>query len=131
MICTSTSKTLSLLRKDTAKPENFLDPAYPADNQSLPYDATMVHLGKVATDKDLKKDVVAGLEDLCFDDGPEGVGEDEFTSSVYGSRFAAADLPKHEIPEDEMPREIAYRMIKSVASVRPSHMRTRRGLTRA
>ncbi|KAM3422645.1 hypothetical protein BST61_g133 [Cercospora zeina] len=69
----------------------------------------MVHLGKVATDADLEEAVVPGLENLSFDKVP---GEDEFTSSVYGSRFAAADLPKHEMPDDEMPREIAYRMIK-------------------
>ena len=42
----------------------------------------------------------------------EAPGPDEFTSSVYGSRFAAEDLPSNEMPEGEMPREIAYRMIK-------------------
>jgi glutamate decarboxylase len=39
-------------------------------------------------------------------------GDDEFTASVYGSRFAAADIPKHEMPEGEMPRDVAYRLIK-------------------
>ena len=43
--------------------------------------------------------------------------EDRFTTSVYGSRFAAEDLPKHEMPEAEMPREIAYRMIKDELSL--------------
>lgn len=43
--------------------------------------------------------------------------EDEFTTSVYGSRFAAMDLPKHHMPECEMPREIAYRMIKDDLSL--------------
>ena len=43
--------------------------------------------------------------------------EDRFTTSVYGSRFAAEDLPKHEMPETEMPREIAYRMIKDELSL--------------
>ena len=57
----------------------------------------MVHLGRVSA---------LGGFDLGVPD------EDEFTASVYGSRFAAADLPKHEMPNDEMPREIAYRMIK-------------------
>lgn len=38
--------------------------------------------------------------------------EDTFTTTVYGSRFAAMDLPRHEMPDDEMPREVAYRMIK-------------------
>jgi len=69
----------------------------------------MVHLGKVPTDKDLAAGkVVMGIEDLDL-----GVpGQDEFTASVYGSKFAAADLPKHEMPDNEMPKEVAYRMIK-------------------
>lgn len=69
----------------------------------------MVHLAKVATTKDLEEQVVPGLEKLEFEELP---GDDEFTASVYGSRFAAADLPKHEMPDGEMPREVAYRMIK-------------------
>jgi glutamate decarboxylase len=68
----------------------------------------MVHLGQIATDKD-----IAAAAPPKFDDSTLGApGQDEFTNSVYGSRFAAADLPKHEMPEDEMPREVAYRMIK-------------------
>lgn len=68
----------------------------------------MVHLGKVANDKDLADGISANFEDLDI-----GVpGSDEFTASVYGSKFAAADLPKHEMPENEMPKEVAYRMIK-------------------
>ncbi|KAK1824832.1 hypothetical protein LTR12_000627 [Friedmanniomyces endolithicus] len=70
----------------------------------------MVHLGKVPTHKELedqKKDLpdVGGL-DL------EPHGSDQFTASVYGSHFAAMDLPKHEMPEEMMPKEVAYRMIK-------------------
>ncbi|KAH6680512.1 glutamate decarboxylase-like protein [Halenospora varia] len=42
---------------------------------------------------------------------------DLFTTSVYGSKFAAEDLPKHEMPEDEMPKEVAYRMIKDDLSL--------------
>lgn len=66
----------------------------------------MVHLGKVATDKDLEEKIIPELEDLSFGDA------EEFSSTVYGSKFAVADLPKHEMPDDEMPREVAYRMIK-------------------
>jgi glutamate decarboxylase len=69
----------------------------------------MVHLGRVLTDKDLSEQLVPGLEGL---DLGAPLGEDEFTASVYGSRYAAQDLPKHEMPNDEMPREVAYRMIK-------------------
>ncbi|KAI1364837.1 glutamate decarboxylase [Xylaria arbuscula] len=43
--------------------------------------------------------------------------DDTFTTSVYGSKFAAEDLPKHEMPEGEMPREVAYRMIKDELSL--------------
>lgn len=42
---------------------------------------------------------------------------DEFTTSVYGSRFAACDLPRTEMPEGQMPREVAYRMIKDELSL--------------
>ncbi|KAL9089766.1 MAG: hypothetical protein Q9165_005560 [Trypethelium subeluteriae] len=64
----------------------------------------MVHLGRVLTDKEL----ASSVEKLNIE-APTG---DDFHTSVYGSRFAAEDLPKHEMPEKEMPREVAYRMIK-------------------
>ncbi|KKY19125.1 putative glutamate decarboxylase [Phaeomoniella chlamydospora] len=61
----------------------------------------MPHLNTVKNDSQ--------LPDLStLDLGPE----DEFSTAVYGSRFAAADLPSHELPEKEMPKEIAYRLIK-------------------
>lgn len=43
--------------------------------------------------------------------------EDEFATSVYSSRFAGMDLPRHHMPENEMPRDIAYRMIKDDLSL--------------
>ncbi|EMC92335.1 hypothetical protein BAUCODRAFT_38384 [Baudoinia panamericana UAMH 10762] len=73
----------------------------------------MVHLGKIPTDKDIEETKIPGLEDVKLD----APGQDEFTASVYGSRFAAMDLPKHEMPADEMPREVAYRMIKDDLSL--------------
>ncbi|CAH0002019.1 unnamed protein product [Clonostachys byssicola] len=42
---------------------------------------------------------------------------DQFTTSVYGSRFAGEDLPRTKMPECEMPRDIAYRMIKDDLSL--------------
>lgn len=54
-----------------------------------------------------------GLDTLQISDSIHN----EITTSVYGSRFAAEDLPKHEMPEEEMPKEIAYRMIKFVVVV--------------
>lgn len=71
----------------------------------------MVHLGQVTNDKEAQSGITEGIDAMQL--GPEGAeGQDDFTASVYGSRFAAQDLPKFEMPEDEMPREIAYRMIK-------------------
>ncbi|KAG5929822.1 hypothetical protein E4U42_004342 [Claviceps africana] len=42
---------------------------------------------------------------------------DEFTTSVYGSRFAEQELPRLTMPEVAMPREVAYRMIKDDLSL--------------
>lgn len=69
----------------------------------------MVHLGRVQTDKAIgeKAEGLPKLEELNLDNA-----SDQFTASVYGSRFAARDLPKYEMPDEEMPREVAYRMIK-------------------
>lgn len=72
----------------------------------------MVHVSRVATDKDVseKSALAAGIDDLDLG----APGADEFTASVYGSRFAACDIPKHEMPEGEMPKDVVYRLIKSV-----------------
>jgi len=71
----------------------------------------MVHLGKVENDSSANKSLVEGVEGLQL--GPPGVEDEDYsTSNVYGSKFAAEDLPKHEMPEHEMPKDVAYRMIK-------------------
>ncbi|KIV96762.1 glutamate decarboxylase [Exophiala mesophila] len=82
----------------------------------------MVHLASVEQDAYpgkpfdhplRRQSVVPGLEHISL----EAPGEDEFSTSVYGSRFAAQDLPSKEMPEKEMPKEIAYRMIKDELSL--------------
>lgn len=73
----------------------------------------MVHLASVPNDTTVQAPLVKGLENIKLDQ-PES---DEFTTSIYGSRFAAEDLPRHEMPENEMPKEIAYRMIKDDLSL--------------
>lgn len=77
----------------------------------------MVHLSTVSNKQEdgpkRRQSVVPGLEHISL----EAPGDDEFSSSVYGSRFAADDLPAHEMPEKEMPKEIAYRMIKDELSL--------------
>jgi glutamate decarboxylase len=62
----------------------------------------MVHLARVPTSKDIAAPLVEGLERVTFDP----VAEEDATVSVYGSRYAAQDLPKHEMPEREMPKEV-------------------------
>ncbi|KAK4988566.1 hypothetical protein LTR50_003862 [Elasticomyces elasticus] len=68
----------------------------------------MVHLGKIPNDDEIDKPLVEGMENIKM----EEPGDDEMTTNVYGSRFAGEDLPRFSMPEGEMPREIAYRMIK-------------------
>ena len=74
----------------------------------------MVHLASVPNDKAKDAPLVKGLDDLKLEPNSQ---EDEATASVYGSRFAAECLPLHEMPEDEMPKEIAYRMIRDDLSL--------------
>jgi glutamate decarboxylase len=33
-------------------------------------------------------------------------------SNVYGSRFAAGRMPTQKLPDNEMPRDVAYQLIK-------------------
>ncbi|KAI9795282.1 MAG: hypothetical protein M1833_007254 [Piccolia ochrophora] len=73
----------------------------------------MVHLAAVPNDSDVTVPISEELESIKLDDA----FHDEFTTSVYGSRFAGEDLPKYEMPEKEMPREVAYRMIKDDLSL--------------
>lgn len=68
----------------------------------------MVHLAAVKNDADMGKTIDQKFDELEL--GPSN--NNDFTASVYGSRFAAMDIPKHEMPDDEMPRDIAYRLIK-------------------
>lgn len=68
----------------------------------------MVHLSTVPNNDVADAPLIEGLQNIKF----EQPGEDEVTASVYGSRFASEGLPSHELPKGEMPRDIAYRMIK-------------------
>lgn len=74
----------------------------------------MVHLATIANDKSVDASLAKGVEKL---DVGASKQTDSFTTSVYGSRFAAEDLPKFEMPEDGMPKEVAYRMIKDDLSL--------------
>ncbi|KAK3168714.1 hypothetical protein OEA41_005162 [Lepraria neglecta] len=74
----------------------------------------MVHLASVPSDKSANAPLIKGMKNLKVEPNDD---EDEVTASVYGSRFAAECLPMHEMPEMEMPKEIAYRMIKDDLSL--------------
>lgn len=80
----------------------------------------MVHLATIPSSAQhaaakAQKPIVQQLKDKLSISGNNE--EDVFTTSVYGSRFAAEDLPKFEMPEREMPKEVAYRMIKDDLSL--------------
>jgi glutamate decarboxylase len=63
----------------------------------------MVHLNRVATDNEVKVAKVAeDFSTIKLDD----FDDDEYTTTVYGSRHAAVDLPRHEMPEKEMPPQV-------------------------
>ncbi|XP_014553400.1 hypothetical protein COCVIDRAFT_107788 [Bipolaris victoriae FI3] len=74
----------------------------------------MVHINRVATFKEISEEkaqfddiATASTINLSPDDEV-----DDFTATVYGSKYAAEDLPKYEMPDREMPPQVAYRMIK-------------------
>lgn len=69
----------------------------------------MVHLAQVKRDSDVEK-TAERVDSIQLED-------DAFYSSVYGTRFATEQLPSTEMPEREMPREVAYRMIKDELSL--------------
>lgn len=72
----------------------------------------MVHLAQVHRNADLDS-TIKRVDSIQL----ENTDEDGFYSSVYGTRFATEQLPQTEMPEREMPREVAFRMIKDELSL--------------
>lgn len=73
----------------------------------------MVNLSSTSSGKQEPslKDIIGDVSSLQL--GPKGIElEDESAVSVFGSKFAGNDLPRREMPEGDMPKEVAYRMIK-------------------
>ncbi|KAF1947556.1 glutamate decarboxylase [Clathrospora elynae] len=74
----------------------------------------MVHINRVSTAKEISEEK-SQFEEVASTSGidltPEDDAED-FTATVYGSKYAAEDLPRHEMPDREMPPSVAYRLIK-------------------
>lgn len=73
----------------------------------------MVHLASIPNDSEKDKGLVDGMSKVQMKEDEQ----DAYTSSVYGSRFASQDMPEHEMAENEMPKEVAYRMIKDHLSL--------------
>ncbi|KNG45314.1 glutamate decarboxylase [Stemphylium lycopersici] len=74
----------------------------------------MVHINRVATSKEISEEQAQFQEIAAattIDLSPEDEADD-FTATVYGSKYAAEDLPRHVMPDREMPPAVAYRMIK-------------------
>ncbi|RCI17304.1 hypothetical protein L249_3237 [Ophiocordyceps polyrhachis-furcata BCC 54312] len=76
-----------------------------ARRTSSPIWPAMVHLTSVVQPSQGKGQVQLSSE------------EDDFSTSVYGTRFAARELPRTQMPEEQMPREVAYRMIRDDLSL--------------
>ncbi|KAL2814559.1 pyridoxal phosphate-dependent transferase [Aspergillus cavernicola] len=72
----------------------------------------MVHLATVKKDEAFEP-LVKRVDSIQL----ETTEEDGYYSTVYGTRFATERLPQTEMPECEMPREVAYRMIKDELSL--------------
>lgn len=75
----------------------------------------MVHLATIPNNDEATAPLVEGLKRIKMKDLP--VEDDLFTTGVYGSKFAAEDLPQHEMPEKSMPKETASRLIKDHLSL--------------
>jgi glutamate decarboxylase len=73
----------------------------------------MVHINRVATAKEVhaEKSQFEPAPDSKINLHPDD-DADDYTATVYGSRYAEEDLPRHEMPDKEMPPSVAYRLIK-------------------
>ena len=72
----------------------------------------MVHLSTVKKDDEVVNPADRQVETIATPPN-----EIDFSVNVYGSHFAADHLAHHEMPEREMPRQIAARMIKDELSL--------------
>lgn len=85
----------------------------------------MVHLAQIKKQPTNPQDIANRLASVQLDtpvqqqqvDGGVSEGADNYCSSVYGSRFAVQQMPSTEMPEREMPRDVAYRLIKDELSL--------------
>ena len=74
----------------------------------------MAHLTTILRGDDTKQNIVKNKTTVPLQPTDD---VDSFTTSVYSSSFAVADLPRHAMPDNEMPKEVAYQMIKDELSL--------------
>ncbi|CCU76866.1 glutamate decarboxylase [Blumeria hordei DH14] len=74
----------------------------------------MVHLACIPNDKDDNENLAEEVEKLAFNTATQN---DVSNASIYGSIYSTQQVPMYEIPEDELPKEVAYRMIKDDLSL--------------
>ena len=78
----------------------------------------MVHLAQIKKQPTDSQDIANRLASVQLDTPVQQAdGADTYCSSVYGSRFAVQQMPSTEMPEREMPRDVAYRLIKDELSL--------------
>jgi glutamate decarboxylase len=68
----------------------------------------MVHINRVSTTQEISEEqsqFEAIDAHTSIDLSPEDEADD-FTATVYGSKYAAEDLPRHEMPDREMPPSV-------------------------
>jgi hypothetical protein len=68
----------------------------------------MVHINRVSTSREISEEqsqFEAIDATTTIDLTPEDEADD-FTATVYGSKYAAEDLPRHEMPDKEMPPSV-------------------------
>ncbi|KAJ6095093.1 hypothetical protein N7467_002606 [Penicillium canescens] len=75
----------------------------------------MVHLASVKKDHEVVPLASRKLDSI--ETIPAVDDSNTYSDYVYGSRFAAEHLPQHEMPEREMPPQVAARMIKDDLSL--------------
>jgi glutamate decarboxylase len=79
----------------------------------------MVHINRVSTTKEIseeKNQFEAIDATTSINLTPEDEADD-FTATVYGSKYAAEDLPRHEMPDREMPPSMyVYKTVDTFAS---------------
>lgn len=68
----------------------------------------MVHLSTVTADSEKEHPIIKELKDVKIADWEDTEGSE----NVYGSKFANEGLPHNDIPDKEMPKEVASRLIR-------------------